>query len=245
MLSVFYGPDIEAVRRAFADSRGSFLVGNPQAALFEFYPDQFDEERFKEVIVAQTLFADAALVSCFGMLENTETSAFIEERLEEIIASPNIFLLREGRILAPMRAKLKKVGALLEEHALSGESGAAKNKPQWDPRDFAVSDALGERDKRRLWVALQEAYERGLSDEEIFFKLQGRVRDMLMVKDGTETSESTGMKPFPFSKATSSARNFTREELVALSERLVNLYHEARRGAREFGIGLEQFVLEV
>lgn len=94
---------------------------------------------------------------------------------------------------------------------------------------WAPTEALARRDRKALWLLYQEAQAAGLSSEEIFWKLAWKLKTILL-------AARTG-KP---------ARDYKTEELVALSGRLVRLWHDYRREAhRDFTIGLERFILEV
>ena len=94
---------------------------------------------------------------------------------------------------------------------------------------FALTDALGARDKKRAWILYQQALVAGLSAEEVFFKLFWQAKTML-IASRTKSVGETDMKSFPYSKAKSFLKNFKPGELEKLSEDLVVGYHQARRG---------------
>ncbi len=69
---------------------------------------------------------------------------------------------------------------------------------------------------------MQTALLLGISGEELFWRsLVWKVRDMLK----------------------GSSEKYKKEELAQLSEKLVSIYHEARRGDLEFDLALEKMII--
>jgi hypothetical protein len=107
---------------------------------------------------------------------------------------------------------------------------------------FALTDALGARDKKRAWILYQQALGAGISAEEVFFKIVWQVKSMLIALK-TKSINETDMKPFPYSKAKLFLKNFKFEELEKLSEDLVISYHKARQGVGEIETSIEKLLL--
>lgn len=109
---------------------------------------------------------------------------------------------------------------------------------------FALTDALGARNKKEAWTTYQKALAAGLSAEEIFFKIFWQVKSMLLASKTKNVSE-TDMKAFPYSRAKSFLKNFKPGELEKLSEDLVIGYHQARRGEGEMETLVEKIILDL
>jgi len=109
---------------------------------------------------------------------------------------------------------------------------------------FSLGDALGKRDRKNLWILYEKAIASGISPEEIHGTLFWQVKSMILSKSAKDAEEAV-LKPYVFKKSNSYAKNFTSEELFAISSKLVDIYHEARRGVHDFGIALELFILQV
>lgn len=109
---------------------------------------------------------------------------------------------------------------------------------------FALTDALGARDKKRAWILYQQALLAGLSAEEVFFKLVWQVKSLLLASR-TRNVEETDMKMFPYAKAKSFLKNFKPGELERISEDLIIGYHRARRGESEVEILVEKILLSL
>lgn len=115
-------------------------------------------------------------------------------------------------------------------------------KKRGDFNIFALTDAVGGRDKRRAWVLYRGALAQGLSAEEVFFKVVWQVKCMLIASK-TKSVAETDMKQFPYSKAKSFAKNFKENELEKLSESLVSGYYLARQGEGEIETLVEKLLL--
>ena len=107
---------------------------------------------------------------------------------------------------------------------------------------FALTDALGARQRKEAWILYQKALSAGLSAEEIFFKIVWQVKSMLIASRTRNVGE-TEMKAFPYNKAKSFLKNFKSGELKKLSESLVVGYHRARRGEVEIETLVEKLLL--
>ena len=87
---------------------------------------------------------------------------------------------------------------------------------------YSLSAAIERRDKKRAWVLMQRAFLSGISGEELFWRsIVWKVKDMLK----------------------SHSQKYKKEELINLSEKLVIIYHEARRGNLEFDLALEKIII--
>ncbi len=124
-----------------------------------------------------------------------------------------------------------------------------EEKPLFDKKGrefniFALTDALGARDKKRAWIIYQEALAAGLVADEIFFKLVWQVKSLLLAAK-TKSVGETDMKPFPYNKAKGYLKNFKLEELEDLSQQLVEGYLLARQGKGEIETLIEKILLKL
>lgn len=117
-------------------------------------------------------------------------------------------------------------------------------KPRAEFNVFALTDAVGSRNKREAWVLYQKALSLGLAPEEFFYKVVWQVKTMLLASK-TQTALEADMKPYPYSKAKGFLRNFKPGELEELSLKMVRGYHEARRGNEEMETFVEKTLLRL
>ena len=67
----------------------------------------------------------------------------------------------------------------------------------------------------------------------------------MMLASQTKTAKEAGMKEYPFRKAILYTKNYSKEELIVLSENFIRLYHDNHRGLIDFDLGLEKIVLSL
>jgi len=93
-----------------------------------------------------------------------------------------------------------------------------KKERGFDP--FGLTFALGARDKKKLWLGLMQAFRAGEKPEALAGLLHWKVRN--------ELERASGIK---------------KEELSAISRKLVFMYHDSHRGAGDLELLLERFAL--
>jgi hypothetical protein len=147
--------------------------------------------------------------------------------------SQNTFLILEGALLAPVKKSYAK-------HAASSEEFIAVKNERFNT--FAMADALAQKDRRQLWVLLQNAKREGLAAEEIIGMLWWQLK-ALRLADVTSNAAQAGMKDFPYNKAKRSLAKFAPGEVIKNSHTLLELYHDGHAGLRDIDLALEQWVL--
>ena len=155
--------------------------------------------------------------------------------LNELAVSPNTFLILEGPLLA---APKKAYG----KHAVEMTECSAEKTERFNA--FALAEALAAKDKRRLWVLLQEARLNGLREEEIIGMLWWQLKAFRLAAN-THSAAEAGMKDFPYNKAKRALMVFAPGEVEQLSQDLLTLYHDAHAGKREMDTALEQWTLQI
>jgi len=244
MLYVFYGENTDGARekaRGFVDS---LLAKREGSLLFRITPDTWSETLVEEYLGGQGLFVQKYIVWLDGLLDDKEIREKVRNFLSEMKTSQNIFVILEKKFDA---ATLKEVKKHAEKILEVAETNASGGKKAWSVGDFSIfslADALGEKDKKKLWVLYREAIDRGIPPEEIVGTLFWQVK-MIILAHVAPTAAEAGVKDFPFNKAKRYAKNYSLGEAQKLSSTLVSLYHDAHRGKIDFEIGLEKFLLEI
>lgn len=237
MLFVFHGSDTQSARtktRALVDD---LTAKKPDASVVSLDVESFSADRIPELLYGQGLFSQKYLVVLDGVLEDAANKTAVLEALPDIATSENVFVMREGKL----DAATKK---LLERHAkkvtVCNQKGTAGKPPM--PITFQVADALGARDKKQLWAKYQEALVAGHVAEEIHGVLFWQIKSVLLAS-ATSSAAEAGMKDFPYQKAKRYAQKYSSEEMRAIANDLVVMYHEARQGKGELGAMLERWIL--
>lgn len=151
------------------------------------------------------------------ILDNALSSldlGFLDEELEILKESKNIFIFKEDKMLAPAQKKFKKYGEIkiFEEKAKS-------TLPKFNV--FSITDSFAVRDKINTWALYHKAIESGVEPEAIAGVLFWKIKSLIL----------------------NGSKVFSKEELRRQSAAIVSLYHKAHLGELDFNIGLEQFIL--
>lgn len=234
MLYVLYGTDTQKTRLKLQNLLSSLKKKKPNAEFFRLEGEDFSPVQLEEFVYSQGLFEKKYVVVLDKILENVEAKAYMLENTKNVGESENVFILIEEKIDASTLKKLEKVSEKVEEH------NAREQRPY---NMFALTDALGERNKKKLWLLYTEALRDGKECEEIHGLFVWQVKSMILASTSANANDA-GMKPFPYNKAKGYASNFTREELRALSQKLLDLLYESRR-TKDLGVELERFVLNI
>ena len=123
---------------------------------------------------------------------------------------------------------------------LKDSKGGAKD----EFKIFALTDALGARDKKALWTLYRKAVELGKVPEEIHGILFWQVKSMVLAARSKSAGEA-GLNPFVYGKAKRYAENYSGDELKAMLEKLVTIYHDSHRGVCDFETAMEIFLLGI
>lgn len=233
MLHVFYGNGAVAVRqKAFA-----FLAEQESSGM---KLERIDADAYVSGICADI----AQSVSLFGgktiyLLDTPSADvAFYEEvtgMLEAFKASANMIVIIEAALLAAPKR-------LFAKYADSIEVVETKKEERFNA--FAMADSLSKKDKKTLWLQLQEAKQAGLSAEEIIGTLWWQLKTLRLAKL-TKNAGEAGMKDFPYNKAKRSLGNFKAGELEKLSQSLLTLYHDGHLGKVDIDLALEAWTLSL
>ncbi len=233
MLHVYFGNDTVAVRKktfAFITSLedGGYTLERVEA-------EEYQQGQCANIAGSASLFGGKTVY----LLDTPSSDAiFFEEvqsTLELFKEAPDTFVVLEGSLLAPAKKMYGKYAETIEE--IDGASDVRFNT-------FALADSLSSKDKKTLWIQLQDAKKAGVSAEEIIGTLWWQLKT-LRLASLTKTATDAGMKDFPYNKAKRSLKNFKDGELEKLSQSLLSVYHDGHGGKRDIDIALEKWALTI
>lgn len=232
MLAVFYGTDRTGVRNAAA----AFLATHtPNIAADTIDGTTAIAGELATLVDAQSLFGGIESYIIDTPSANTEFETEVLSHMKNMAESKNVFVILESGLLAAARKKY-------ERHASEVAEYAAEKAERFNT--FAMADALAKRDKKNLWVLLEEARMAGLRPEEITGMLWWQLKSLRLAAVSS-TAVEAGMKEYPFKKAKGALRNFQAGEVEKLSQSLLKLYHDGHQGIRDMDLALEEWVLSV
>ncbi len=155
-----------------------------------------------------------------------------------------------GELIEQYGANLWSLSQELEKHGLAPKTNIPLIKKENKINIFHIADAIAEKDRGRAWLLFQKALLAGLDPEEIFWKIVWQVKNLMLIKKLSLSSEKkiievTKFHPYVVKKTLSASRNYSEEELAGYSSELIDLYHNARRGKADFDIGIEKFLIKI
>ena len=228
------------------------------ALFFKFAEEGFVGAKFEELISGRSLFFEKVVILCDGLFDDGEIAALISKRIAEIAESKNLFFFRERDLNKKNLELFGKVGAKVEEFSTvdnkKGYAGAREVKLRAGYEGFNIfsfTDALGARDKKQAWVLYQKALRAGFPAEEIFWKAVWIFRNIILVSpinsDQKNLSDKSklGISPYTLTNSRKFLKNYQVEILRDKYKKLVDMYHQFRRGVVEVEIAMEQFILSL
>lgn len=238
MLYVIHGTDIEKAREKSHALFNALREKKPDASAGTLTADSVTPEKIEELTQTQGLFENKQILFMDRTLENKDVREVMLDKIDAIAESPNIFIFFEGKLTKEVLKKLEKRAEKVTEYESETE------KPKEVGSFFALADALGARDKKRLWMLYRDAIDKDAVPEEIHGILFWQARALALAQKTSSAGEA-GLNPFVYSKAKRYISNFKEGEIDALVSRLVHMYHKAHRGQVDFEIELEKFALDL
>jgi DNA polymerase III delta subunit len=238
MLYFLYGKNMDGARAKALELVSVMQKRKPDAELFKIDQDNWSEGRFEEFLGSQGLFERKFIVLASRIFENKEIKDFVIEKLDLLKNSENVFIFINEVV---DKKTLDAVGKFADKV----QSFEGKEEKKVEPfNTFALADALGERNRKKLWVIYEKAIRSGATPEEISGILFWQIKNMIISSETKNATES-GLNPFVFNKALRYAKNFSDNDLSKFAQELVSIYHDAHRGEVDFISRLERFILSV
>jgi len=237
MLYVIHGTDTIKVHKKSSELVEKLLAKKPDASLFRLTTENWSLAELQELVGGRGLFSNKYIVHLSRLFEDEIIASEVIKYIEAIHSSENIFIITEGKISSKILKILEKNSQKIEGHI---EKEMIKKQ---EFNIFSLADAIGSRDKKKMWMLYTEALNY-FAPEEIHGTLFWQVKSMILASK-TKSADESGLKPFVYSKAKKFSENYSEEELHNLSSKLVSTVHESRRGKYDFRIALERLILEV
>lgn len=232
MLHIFFGTNTIGVReQAFAHVSEREATG---VRVTRIDSDTYMPGMITDALGATSLFGGEELFVIDSPQSVKELATETADNLAAMGESSNQFVIIEGALLAPAKKQYAKWGELTE---LAAEKTERFNA-------FGMADALARKDKKSLWILLQEARMAGLSAEEIIGALWWQLKT-LRLATRTSSAAEAGLKDYPYKKAKAALSTFKPGEIELLSTALLTVYHDGHAGVRDIDVALERWVLTV
>jgi len=249
MIYFLHGNDTRKSRVKLTSLLKSLFLKKPNAGFFKLDSDNFTESKLKELILSQGLFEKKYIVQMDGLFEEKEVTKLLENQLESLNASENIFIFIENKVSKLILKKIEKYAIKVQEFSLKNNQVKSlttvnENFKIGDFNIFDLATCFGKRDKKNLWVIYQKTKIRAIPSEEVSGIIFWQLKTMFQALF-SKTASQAGLKPFVFNKAKSYLKNYSEDELRRISAQLVFFYHNARRSGLELDLALEKFIIEL
>ncbi|MBU6390251.1 hypothetical protein KGQ31_01740 [Patescibacteria group bacterium] len=236
MLYVIYGDDWKKARAKAREILDGLKVKKPDAVVVNLGEGGVSEAKLEELAGSQGLFERKFIVFADRVCSDAAAASAVAAKSESIGTSENVFVFLEGELKADLLKQFKKYASKVQEFKL------VEKKERFNT--FALADALGERDRGRLWVLYQKASRAGISAEELLGVFFWQIKNMIAAASAKSALEA-GLSPYVFMKSKRYSANFSVSELKNAASAIIYLYHDAHRGFYDVDIGLERFALSV
>lgn len=240
MLYFLHGDFKKAADKA-SDLAKAMLKKQPDASRFRLDEDNFSESELQSLLGGQGLFSQKYIVDLRRLLEKDDIKEKVISLVNEIKKSPNIFIWVEGDDSLD-----KKDLDLIEKHAEKVqffETNSGKEKTVDHTEIYRITDALGEKDKKKLWQTYTNLLDK-FEVEHIYGTLFWQIKNMILVSKSSSPKDAD-LKPFVFNKTKNFLNNYSKEDLEKLSTSFIKISHDSRRGMFDLKIGLERWLLEI
>ena len=235
MIYLLYGNDTHASRKKLHTLLDGLFKKRPDAEYFHITTENISEFSVEELISSQGLFEQKYIVVLDNLFEDKDKRDEFLKMLKEMQGAEHIFIFLEGKLDKKTTTRFEKYAEKIQEF-----STEVKKKERFNT--FSLTDALGKRDRKSLWTLYQKAKLEHIADEEIHGILFWQVKSMLLALQSASAKEA-GLNPFVFNKSKEFLRNYSEKEVRGLSQKLITLSHDARRGIHGFDTALERFIL--
>lgn len=233
MLTVFYGNDTVTVRREAMLLIDAYVEKGYTPVRYS--AEQYSEGMITNLLQADSLFGEKEVIVFDTPSEEIEFYEDITAVVIELASSTVPFVIIEQSLLATQLKVFTKAGATVQE---AKKAGIQKFNT------FSMADVLLARDKKTLWILLQEARHAEVASEEIIGILWWQLKTLRLTYV-TSNADEAGVKDFPYNKAKRAQSKFSKEELDKLSYSLLEVYHDGHGGRRDIVTALEGWVLGV
>ncbi len=235
MLIVFYGANEVKVREALSNQLDSLKDTDPSMVVIRVEAETYLPGQLASLVGATSLFGEKYVYVLDTPSQAEGFSAEVEAMASDLASSSQTFIVVEkGLLVGPKK--------ILTAHATSITEYKNEGGEVFNP--FQLADVLLQKDKRALWLLLQEAMKNDLPAEEIIGVLWWQIKTLRLAML-TKSAGEAGIKDFPYNKAKKAIGNFKSGEIEGLALSLLTLYHDGHAGERDIDLALEGWVLSL
>jgi len=160
MYYLLYGSDTKRSRDKLVSLLAALQEKKPDAPTVRLERESFSPEDLPHLLGGQGLFEERCFFVLDNLLGDEETGSLFSSVSSDLAESKNVFIFIDEKPDTRSHKALQKHAYRSQEFEARASLGPSFNV-------FALSDALGHRDRSALWVLYQKALRAHLSAEEI------------------------------------------------------------------------------
>ncbi|MDP3965000.1 MAG: DNA polymerase III subunit delta [bacterium] len=156
-----------------------------------------------------------------------------------------------GEDLWRMNTEIDKLAHYKRGGEITEQDVAALVRAKFDNDIFELTDALAEQDQAKALKLLDEHFSEGVAGQYLLTMLSRQFRILLQVKDELERgqapsvlAEVLGLHPFVVRKAVNQAKGFTRQRLLAIYHKFLQLDERLKSSAVDQRLLFDLFTVE-
>lgn len=238
MIIFIHGEDKDKSRKKAHELIDNLRKKKPDASFFKINSENWSGEAISEYALGQGLFSNKYIVFLDMVCENKDLKDSFMDKLDEMKDSENVFIILEGKLDKASTTKIEKRSDKVQLFEI-----AEKPYKKEEFNIFSLGDALGNRDKKNLWMLYRMAINHGKVPEEIAGTLFWQLKS-IMIAGKSKDASSSGLSPFVYNKSKNYLKNFKDDEIYKIIESLISISHDSRRGIGEMETSLERWILE-
>jgi DNA polymerase III delta subunit len=235
MLYVFYGDDRQRVRAAADLLIDSLREREGDLTVERIEGEGYESGRLANLAAAASLFGGKKLYLIDVPTEALELWGEVLREAGVLQESEHHFIILERPLVVADKKQLQKAAITIEEYK-------AEKVDRFNT--FSLADALARKDKKNLWILLQDATKAGIKTEEAIGILWWQLKTMRLAAK-TKSATEAGVKEFSYTKAKRALAVFAPGEIEVLSRKLLQLYHDGHMGKCDIDLALEEWVLRM
>jgi len=233
MLYLLHGTDTARLRAKLHTLVEQLRARKPDAEYFRLESEEATPGRLAELTGGQGLFEKKYIVVLDRACEDAGARGVVRDAAEDMAASEHMFIVVEETLTSAAHKKLSSYASKVQAFE--------KKKQKTEFSVFALTDALGRRDKKKAWVLFREAVAENVELADVHGALFWQVKSIILAHTSQGANEA-GMKPFPYKKALAFSQNYTYAEAQQLIRDLGNVLYESRKGG-DLEVGLERILI--
>lgn len=235
MFFIFSGNDYSKKKIKLDSIKETLVSKRPDAdfKVIDSYDIDDDLTFIKSLIDEIGLFEEKSIINFINILENKNIKKFFFNNIEKFKDSDNAFIFSEDKLTKAEFDKAKKFALKAENFDLIEKKYNL----------FSLTDFLGRKDKKNLWIKYNEALEFENS-ESIYNILMWQMKTIFLVSENEKEAQKN-LKPFVLNKNKNFLKNWKKKEIEEKYIQLLEIQYKNRKFSVSLNDMLEKFILNL